>query len=270
MDHPNRRAGRVRLSGRRRWLVSGRGVSSTAVAVAVAALLAMAGTAGARVAPVSAQELLPATGQHLHNAPVLENPRAVARQILAEARFHDPPLPRPLKRPLQWLSDRLRPVGRGLSDAFVVLARLLPGGSVTGWVVLGGVVFGLAVVAAGRLARRRVGAIEARRVAAAAPGERDARLLEREADEAEGAGDFGRAVRVRFRAGLLRLDAVRVLRFDPSLTTGAVAIRLRSATFDAMALRYDEITYGRREPQADDARVAREGWERILKEAPPR
>jgi len=241
-------------------------VSSTLVAVAVAALLATAGSAGASVSLVSGHEPRTATGQRAHNAPALENPRAVARQIVAEARFQEHPLPRPLKRPLDWLSDRLRPIGQGLSDAFSALARLLPGGSVTGWVVLGAVVFGLATVAAGRLARRRVGAIEARRVAAT-PEARDPRRLEREADEAEGAGDFGRAVRLRFRAGLLRLDAVRVLHFDPSLTTGAVAIRLRSATFDAMAPRYDEIAYGRREPQANDAQVAREGWERILREA---
>jgi len=242
------------------------------MAVAVAVLLAIAGSADSRVAaaPGGGRGRM-GTDQSAHNAPVLQDPRAVARQILAEGRFREHPLPRPLKRPLEWLTDRLRPVGRILSDAFGALARLLPGGSLTGWAVLGGGVFGLAVLGAGGLARRRVGAIEAGQVTAPAPGgRRDPRSLEREADAAEDAGDFGRAVRLRFRAGLLRLDAVRVLRFDPSLTTGEVAIRLRSVTFDDMALRYDEITYGRREPQADDARVAREGWQRILREAAPR
>jgi len=246
-------------------------VSSASIAVALAVALALAGPAGATVAGAPATGLRRLdTYRATRNVAAPADPRAVARQILAESRFREHPLPRPLERPLAWLSDRLRPIGRALSDALQAVARLLPGGSATGLAVLGAAVFGLAVVVAGALARRRVGVSEAARVLALAVAGRDPRPLEREADEAEGAGDFGRAVRLRFRAGLLRLDAVRVLRFDPSLTTGAVASRLRSATFDDMALRYDEIAYGRRKPRADDARVAREGWQRILHEATTR
>jgi hypothetical protein len=197
------------------------------------------------------------------------DPRGAARDILAQRRFHQHALPRPLKRPLDWLAERLRPVDRALSDAFRAVAGLLPGGDATLWVGLGAIVLALAAWVSSGLARRRAGAIEADRARAAAVGGRDPRALEREAEHAERAGDFERAVRLRFRAGLLRLDAADILAFDPALTSGELARRLRSPAFDALALRFDEIAYGRRASSAVDARTAREAWRAVLAEAAP-
>ena len=78
---------------------------------------------------------------------------------------------------------------------------------------------------------------------------------------AEREADYERAVRLRFRAGLLRLD------IEPSTTSGAAARTLRSPTFDALAARFDAIAYGHRPAGADDAAAAREGWRAVLAEA---
>jgi len=113
-------------------------VSSAPIAVALAVALALAGPAGA---PATGLRRLD-TYQATRNVAASADTRAVARQILAEGRFREHPLPRPLERPLAWLSDRLRPIGRALSDALQAVARLAPGGSATGLAVLGAAVFG--------------------------------------------------------------------------------------------------------------------------------
>lgn len=191
--------------------------------------------------------------------------REQARSILAERRFHRTELPRPFAGLLDWIGDRLRPV----VDALSRLADRFPGGRRALWVVIGAAVAVVAALVALRLARRRSGAPERGRAdrvpAGAGPGE-----LERLADLAEQRGDHEAALRLRFRAGLLRLDRLRVLPFRESLTSGEVARRLRSAEFDRIARAFDEVVYGRRPPSREDADEAREGWRRVLAEAAPR
>src|SRR5204862_4961182 len=121
--------------------------------------------------------------------------------------------------------------------AFDAIASVLPGGSLTLWTIIGAAIVALAAVAAAQLATRRARAIEheAQRRRAAGDEAREPRALEREAERAERSGDYERAVRLRFRAGLLRLD------IEPSTTSGAAARRLRSAAFDALADRFDAI-----------------------------
>jgi Domain of unknown function (DUF4129) len=188
--------------------------------------------------------------------------REQARSILAERRFHRTELPRPFAGVLGWIGDRLRPV----TDAVGRVADRMPGGSDTLWAVVGAAVAAVAAVAALQLARRRSGGparAHAERVAAAAgPGE-----LERLADEAEERGDHESAVRLRFRAGLLRLDRLHVVPFRESLTSGEVARRLGSPEFDRLSRSFDEVVYGRRPPRPEDAEEAREGWRRVLAEA---
>jgi hypothetical protein len=71
-------------------------------------------------------------------------------------------------------------------------------------------------------------------------------------------------VRLRFRAGLVRLaerNAILVPRFTPN---AAVARIVNSPEFDGLALRFDEIAYGAAPATADDAREARERWSAVL------
>lgn len=190
--------------------------------------------------------------------------REQAREILAERRFHRTELPRPFARLLDWIGERLRPLGDGLGW----VADRIPGGVL--WPVVGAAVAVAAALVALRLGRRRTGGPErlrAARIEGAAAGPDE---LERSADEAEQRGDHETALRLRFRAGLLRLDRLRVVPFRESLTSGEVARRLRSPEFDRLARSFDEVVYGRRPPSREDAQEAREGWRSVLAKASAR
>ena len=187
--------------------------------------------------------------------------REEARRILAERRFHGTSLPRPFHGILDWLSRHLHFVASGWD-----WLKAAVGGADVLWAILGALVVGIAVFAASRLASRRAG-FEA---LAAERGSRgrveDPAALERLADEAERRGDLEIAVRLRFRAGLLRLTHARALPGRPSLRTGEARAALHSVRFDALARDFDEIVYGRRAPSADDVAAARNEWPRVLEE----
>jgi hypothetical protein len=187
--------------------------------------------------------------------------RARAREILSERRFRGSSVPRPFAGVLRWLGDRLQPV----VDFFDDLAVRIPGGGP----VLYGILAALVVLAAAGLSRRSIN----RRAAAAARAGRpeeaerdDPRELERAADRADAAGEWERAVRLRFRAGLLLLDARDVLVYRASLTTGEVAAAVSLPSFHRVGSDFDAIAYGGREAHEQDARASREGWQRVLEQ----
>jgi hypothetical protein len=187
--------------------------------------------------------------------------RAEARRILAERRFHGSRLPRPFHGILSWLAGHLHFVAHwwdGLKAAV--------GGADVLWAVVGALVVALAVVLASRLAVRRT-AFEAGLVVRAARGRTDdPAALERLADEAERRGDLEIAVRLRFRAGLLRLALTKAVPERPSLRTGEARRALHSDRFDRLARDFDEIVYGRRDPSPEDLATARSEWPQVLEE----
>ena len=77
------------------------------------------------------------------------------------------------------------------------------------------------------------------------------------------------ALRLRFRAGLLRLGRARVLPLRPSLRTREARRALRSSRFDRLARDFDEVVYGGRSPSAADVETARTEWPRVVAEARP-
>jgi hypothetical protein len=191
--------------------------------------------------------------------------RELAREILDDRRYHGAELPRPFEGPLDWLDERIEPVVDWIDE----LGTGMPGGPVALWIVLAAGVLALAATITGTTIRRRAIAVErARR--AALPATEDPRTLEREAERAERDGDWERAVRLRFRAGLLRLDDRRVIEYRPSLTTGEVARAVASPAFAEVGERFDAIAYGGRPAERTDAEAARRGWEAVLAEAAPR
>jgi Domain of unknown function (DUF4129) len=192
--------------------------------------------------------------------PALRDPGASARSILSERRFRGSSVPRPLHRPLRWL-------GHELHRAYDWVTSRLPGGARLFWILVAGAVVVMAAFVASSLGRRRGGRlVEAGAPLGRRPGE-DPRRLEREADEAERAGDFERALRLRFRGGLLRLAGADAIPPRASLTNGEIARRLRSPSFRELAHDFDEVVYGRRAAGGRDVARARDRWPRVLEEA---
>jgi hypothetical protein len=189
--------------------------------------------------------------------------RDEAEEILSERRFRGTETPRPFRGLLDWLADRLRVFG----GAFDWLAERLPGGDSTAAVLLATLVLLVAAFAAARIAARRSRRILEERHRADVRRHVDPSDLERAAEEAERNGELEEALRLRFRAGLLRLERANVIAFHESMTSGEVARKLRSQEFDRIANTFDEVVYGRRPPQSPDLRAARDGWPRVLQEA---
>jgi hypothetical protein len=184
------------------------------------------------------------------------DPRAEARDVLSDGRYSQDS-PRPLAGLIEWL-DGLVP--DGLLDW---LDDLLPGGRSVVWIVLGAICALIAWFVGRRILTRRVRA-SAEAQAAAAEARDDPRALEREADAAEAAGDLERALRLRFRAGLLRLDARGAIEYRPSISTREVSRKLHSDDFDALALTFDDVVYGGRPAQDADVSDSRDRWPAVV------
>jgi hypothetical protein len=189
--------------------------------------------------------------------------RRQAREILAANRFEERRRLRPLREPLEWLRDRLRSAFEPIVSR---IAPHVPGGRSTVWVVLAALVVAAAAALAARAVRGRA-TDAAQRARAELAGPVDPRRLEREAEEAERRGDLERALRLRFRAGLVRLQRAEAIPARDSLTSGEVARRLRSADFDRVAATFDEVVYGRRRPEPADVESSRISWSRVLEAA---
>lgn len=186
--------------------------------------------------------------------------RRQARAILAQRRYRGTPVPRPFHGILGWIADRLG----FLSRAVHWLGRRVPGGPHGVWTALAFLVVGIAVFVAVRIGRRRAG----RSLDASGQTLRgrllDPAELEARAESAEARGDLEAALRLRFRAGLLRLGRSRALPLRDSLTSAEARRTLASADFDALARDFDEVVYGRRAPRPDDVAAARERWPQVV------
>jgi hypothetical protein len=142
--------------------------------------------------------------------------RAEARDILSERRFRSVDPPRPLRGFFETIGDWLRRSFESVADVF-------PGGDSALWVVLGVIAVAIAAVVARSVIRRRgtKGGDATPRVSDATGD--DPRRLERQADDAERAGDLEKAIRLRFRAGLLQLGDAGAIEWHTSITTGQVS-----------------------------------------------
>ena len=194
-----------------------------------------------------------------------ERPRSEAREVLSQRRYREQEVPRPFAGLFAFLGRLLEPIGDAFTAAFRFLARLLPGGDSSVWAVLGLVVVTGAAAVSLRLGRRRAQASE-QASSQTRIGRLDERALERAADAAALAGEHDRAVRLRFLAGLLRLDRARAIAWRPSLVTSEVEARISSPEFAALARSFDEIVYGGRAAVPEDSERARAGWRRVLEE----
>ena len=191
------------------------------------------------------------------------DPRAEARDVLAERRFQETRLPGPFKGIIEWLSDRLD----SLHVPLDWLDDLLPGGRSVVWIFLAAVFGGLGWAVSRRLLTSRIRASTQAEQALAAARDEDPRGLDRRAEAAEAAGDLEAALRLRFRAGLLRLDERGAIEFRPSISTYEVRRALHSEDFDTLASTFDDVVYGGRPPEDEDLAAARERWPAVVRNA---
>jgi hypothetical protein len=188
--------------------------------------------------------------------------RERAQEILSQQRFHARKSPAPFRGVFRWLGDRLAPV---LDPVQRFFARLFENTAAQVTLVI---IVVLVVVVISRLAiRRRAATALGDGGRRARRGRDDPAALEREAERAEADGDFEHAIRLRFRAGVLRLQlAGRVQRGDTTATR-AIGRQLNSHLFDAIGDTFDAVAYGGNPATERDARSTRESWTRVLSES---
>jgi hypothetical protein len=190
--------------------------------------------------------------------------RSQARAILAEGRFHPAPVPHPLHGLLHAVGRALESPLHGVNELVSKLAVHTPGGATVVWAVLAAAVLALSGLLAVRGARRALSDPATGAAGAGAAPPIRATDLEREAVAAEARGRHADAVRLRFRAGLLRLAESELVADAPSMLNSEVSRALRSARFDALARRFDEIVYGGRAAMQEDVQASRLEWSRLL------
>jgi hypothetical protein len=166
-----------------------------------------------------------------------------------------------LGRPSRWFYHHvLLSIGHGFTSAF--------GGW---WVLVVGILsVGLGVTQGLLLVKRRT------RIATRGISNRslssvteDPDEIDRWAADAEDAGDHQKAVRLRFRAGLLRLQRAGVIVNQQAQTDRQLSASLHSPTFDGLADRHERILYAGDRATAADAATARTDWPRVLVESRP-
>jgi hypothetical protein len=194
--------------------------------------------------------------------------REQARGILNGTRYKGAPVPRPLRGVLRWIGDRFSPITHWIGDRF----SWLPSWA-SPFVLYPSIVLALAVVI------YAIVAAEQRRASNLAAGlgrdgkprgvvRDDPAALEAAAAEAEARGDLALAVRLRFRAGLVRLDRdAHAIAYRPSIPNAEVRAELASPVFDDLADTFEGITYGGNEAEPTDTADARRAWPRVVETA---
>ncbi len=182
-----------------------------------------------------------------------------ARAVLAQRRFQETPVPRPFRGLLRRIAGPLDPVIDALGSAAGAASRA--------WPLLALALAGLAAVFLARALRRPTRAGLSRAPAEGGARPESPEELERLAERAERDGRLEAALRLRFRAGLRRLEQARAIPARPSPLSSEVSRRLRSPAFDRLAATFDEVAYGARPAVADDVDAARAGWRQVLAEA---
>jgi hypothetical protein len=186
--------------------------------------------------------------------------RQAAQSILAEGRFHSSSVPDPLHGFLVWVGRLVSDPLTGVNSVVNRLGSSFPGGIAGLWVAAAVLVLVLAGAFAARRARTRLGRPQ--------PGRARARQrpseLERAADRAEHEGHWDEAVRLRFRAGLLRLGERDGVHYPETTPNHSLARRLGSEPLEQLSSRFDEVVYGGDQATAADAERQRRTWPEVL------
>lgn len=193
--------------------------------------------------------------------------RGEAGDILHSNKYEGSDLPRPFKGALDEIGGRLDPVRDWIDEAYEDVVAFTPGGDLTVLVLVAAILLVLLMTLGSRMLRTRARAGAEAREAVARPERETPASLERAAEGAERDGDLEAALRLRFRAGLLRLDARDAIAFRPSISTREVSRALNSPEFDQLVALFEGVAYGGLPASADDLAASRRGWDTVLKKA---
>jgi hypothetical protein len=159
---------------------------------------------------------------------------------------------------LRWIGHRIfHPIGSGASD---ILGGWAPFVGIAAAIAIGALLALLLVRRRSRIAAQHS---EPRSVTADTHPDD----LEAEADDLAAKGAFAAAVRLRFEAGLLRLERAGLIAGQRTSTDAELAARIGSPTFDGLALRHEEVAYAGQAADHHDVHQARIGWPRVPDEA---
>lgn len=201
--------------------------------------------------------------------------RRQAAHILSQPPFTSSPgrAPAPLR-------GVLHAIGQGLRDVFgpplswilrhVILASYRGLHSVFGawaWVVLAAIALAIGTFAGVLLARGRARIAAEKPTDLVTPDTEDVEALDAAAAAADAKGQYAEAVRLRFRAGLARLEGAGVIASRLVATTQQVHRALRSQMFDRLAAVHEAVAYAGAPATSDDSESARQGWPLVLAEA---
>jgi hypothetical protein len=203
-----------------------------------------------------------ASGSSASPGPDTATARDDARRILESRRFKPAQTPRPLRGILRRIGEWLRPIVRPFARAWEIATG--PGWA---WQVIGGTVLVVGALVAVLLVRRRTQAALAGDGRSGRARRQSPEDVERQAAAAEAEGDFDTALRLRFQAGLLRLDAAGAVKLRPSLTTGELTRRVRSNELRDLAAAFEAVAYAGEHADEADIEAARRQWPRVLEEA---
>jgi hypothetical protein len=192
--------------------------------------------------------------------------REQAREILAERRFRKTSVPAPLRSLRERIGAALHSLGRPFQAAFAWVAGWLPGGRPALLALVAAAVLCGAAALTRRVAARRAGSAPAA-VAGAGAERASAARLRQEAEDAERRGELERALRLRFRAGLVDLDSRELIELRPALTNRELLRAVPSPTLAGLVDGFEAVAYGGRPADAEDLRSARDGWPRVAGEA---
>lgn len=196
-----------------------------------------------------------------HDSPAVDRRRA--EEVLEQGKFHEPDVPRPFRRPLRWLGDRISEVWERAADFLSpVLGRV---GSRL--LLVGLLVAGLAAVLTIAIKRISKGqtSVGSGRSGWLVDPTLDPADLERRAAEATSSGDHALAVRLRYEAGLLRLVAAGRLELRPETTASSAAAAVDDPTMDDLTAAFEEIVYGGRVATPEDDSASAQGWPSVLR-----
>jgi hypothetical protein len=212
-------------------------------------------TAGDSIAAQEAPGFgLPADDARRLVVDILDDPRFTSRQSENILNRIGRALSGYVQRAINWFNRTVLGVGEDST-----------GGRFLFWTIITLIILIGAAFVASRLAKRRSASLAIER----STGRKEQEAESPEALELRAAAALERrqheeAIRLYYRAGLIRLGRRGAIEYEPSLTSGEVADMIRLAVFDHIAQTFDGVAYGRRTSDADQVTAARADWEKLL------